>query len=712
MVGAGGTNEWNLDVMKATSQLAGNRFEGSRPNFMNIRRYIRAWRLRNIILALACFWQCQAASVVLMKSAAGGDNSVGVQVQLAARFYGLNVEEVNAEQPTDGRKVVEALQNNEALAAVVEASALSRLNRDQVLSALRRPDGNAMPLLIVADGAGDNSSAVAEWSGGLVSKCGPRNSDAGEWELLIRSSDVAMQLAGVTLPFSGSVSCGLELRTGFSGRVLAEAARGGDKFPAYVDFGIKGQHTFVMTGLSASPNDGRHRENPQIKAFSSAAFIMTFLRYAAGEKAWHAAGQYANLTVDDPWLREPYGGLDYNNLLPEMEKHNFHTTIALIPWNFDRSRPDVVSLFLHNPQRLSISIHGNNHYLREFREYAQEPLPAQIGNIKQAIARMDQFTRNTGIPYDPVMVFPHAVAPAETLRALKTYNYWATMNSENVPLGSSQPDDSLFALRPQTVAFSNFLNVKRYSAEIPVSMTVVAINLFLNNPVLFYVHQQFFSSCMGAFNGIADNVNRMAPETKWRGLGDIAQHLYLLRLREDGEYDVLAYSPNFYLTNTTSRACVFHVRKPEDFTPAIHSASLDGETIGYRTTKSEISFDVPLQPGQTRQVKLSYVNDFKVAETSIAKTNPVVNGVRMLSDLRDLVVSRTSLGRSAIAGYHRLNLSGADIQYSAEAAGLLIILIAGRSLYGRKRRLERESASQSEHIMYTARYTDKPDPRA
>jgi len=66
-----------------------------------------------------------------------------------------------------------------------------------------------------------------------------------------------------------------------------------------------------------------------------------------------------DLTVDDAWLREPYGYLQYSDLLQEMRRHNFHTTIAFIPWNYDRSEPDVISLFRANSDRLSICIHGN-----------------------------------------------------------------------------------------------------------------------------------------------------------------------------------------------------------------------------------------------------------------------------------------------------------------------------------------------------------------
>ena len=137
---------------------------------------------------------------------------------------------------------------------------------------------------------------------------------------------------------------------------------------------------------------------------------------------------------------------------------------------------------------------------------------------------------------------------------LKKYNYWSTANSENVPLGSDEPGDPLFVLRPQTTSFGNFLSIKRQSAEIPVSSVRMAINAFLENPLLFYVHQEFFGNGIGAFNSIADQVNRIAPDTQWRNLGEISRHSYLMRLRQDGDYDVLALSANLVFTNPNDRA--------------------------------------------------------------------------------------------------------------------------------------------------------------
>ena len=83
------------------------------------------------------------------------------------------------------------------------------------------------------------------------------------------------------------------------------------------------------------------------------------------------------------------------------------------------------------------------------------------------------------------------------------------VNSENVPLGSRVPDDPLFSLTPWTLAFKGFPSVKRVSAEMPVSATNIAINAFLGNPQLFYVHQEFFEDKIDAFNATADEINRL-----------------------------------------------------------------------------------------------------------------------------------------------------------------------------------------------------------
>src|SRR5439155_1261418 len=126
---------------------------------------------------------------------------------------------------------------------------------------------------------------------------------------------------------------------------------------------------FFVPQMEAVDQSGHGNRWNLSSAFSSMAPFILFVAYAAGDYGWHLDGHYANLTIDDAWLIQPYGHLDYPALLEEMQKHNFHTTVAFIPWNFDRSETDIVTLFHAHPERFSIYVHGNDHAHREFGYY-------------------------------------------------------------------------------------------------------------------------------------------------------------------------------------------------------------------------------------------------------------------------------------------------------------------------------------------------------
>jgi hypothetical protein len=426
--------------------------------------------------------------------------------------------------------------------------------------------------------------------------------------------------------------------------------------------------------------------------FASLAPQMIFLRHAGGERAWHTPGRYANLTIDDAWLREPYGYVNYAGLLREMERHNFHTTIAFVPWNFDRSQPALVSLFRTRRDRYSICIHGNNHDHQEFGAYDSKPLSGQANDVKQGLARMAKFKQLTQIPYDPVMVFPHSIAPGQTLAILKRYNFWATANSLNVPMGSGAPADVEFALRPATLVFSNFPSLRRYSAEAPVPESQLAVDAFLGNPMLFYVHQGFFASGIEGFNKTADTVNRLQPGTQWRSLGEIAKHLYLQRLRDDGTYDVRAYSGTIRLLNDQKRTMTFSVEKDENFEIPL-TALVDGQPYPYERSTGRLRMQLQIPAGASREIAIQYTNDFDLASTDISKSSLRIQGIRRLSDFRDDVVSRTAVGRWFIRSYSE---NGADWNRAVAGSIILIAAIAVCTIAKRKRRATTGSRSLPE----------------
>jgi hypothetical protein len=530
---------------------------------------------------------------------------------------------------------------------------------------------------------------LKRWSSGAITACrrSATSQVAGQYEFS-SVSDVTRQLGGTELPLNQKEVSYLALDN-HGAQVLANAKISGVELPVFARTTVGGQQVFfaaesLSNDIPLSPDPYR-----QQAVFEAVAPQMLFLRFAGGEHLWHSTADYANLTIDDLWLREPYGHVNFERLLQQSQQHNFHTTTAFIPWNFDRSQPKMVSLFQANPDRLSICVHGNNHVHQEFGPLGTHPLEKQSEDIKQGLARMERFKQLTNVAYDPVMVFPHSISPQATFSELKRYNYIATANSLSVPSDATPPSGLDFALRTATLSFDNFPSLRRYSSETDIPRSQLAIDAFLGNPMLFYVHESFFATGIDAFNKTADTVNQIQPGIQWRGLGDIVQHLYLERLRDDGNFDIRAYSSTILLSNSHKRDASFYIDKEEDFAFPLE-VLVDGEPYSYRREGKHLLLELPIKDGMSRHIEIRYEPGFNLAGVNIAKDSSKVTVIRLLSDFRDNFVSNTTLGRRFIHSYAD---NGREWNRTiAILAGLLVLVGAG--LY--KRREARGAIEQTQ----------------
>ena len=134
----------------------------------------------------------------------------------------------------------------------------------------------------------------------------------------------------------------------------------------------------------------------------------------------------ACLIIDDPLVRSKYGFLDIVKLLQEMKEHRFFTEIAFIPWNYKKSDPKIAKLFADNREYFGICVHGCNHSLHEFRKGTYEELNALVAT---AIWRMEQFKKLTGLPYDPVFVFPQGRFSSTAIKVIKDKGFVAAFSS-------------------------------------------------------------------------------------------------------------------------------------------------------------------------------------------------------------------------------------------------------------------------------------------
>ena len=646
-------------------------------------------------MTLACS-RSNAAAVVYIDHA-GAESFTRQQVETAAGFYGLAQNVIAVGGKRDNALVVGALSDPKAIASILSADALPGLNRQAVFAALQRKGGHSIPLLIAGITAKTDPELLRRWSAGAIIGCQTLPVEKGTVFYVATGNDVSQSLGGHQLPLEQDEARYLTLDPGQGAQWIMAAVSNGIKMPVFVRAAIGRQEVFFVTandstGVAVTPDPYR-----EISVFSILAPELMFLRYAAGDRAWHSPGRFANLTIDDVWLREPYGHVNYEALLREMQLHNFHATLAFIPWNFDRSEPAVASVLRAHPERFSVCIHGNNHNHQEFGPYETHALDRQVADVKQGVARMEKFSQLTHIPYDPVMVFPHSISPQSTLAVLKRYNFLATANSLNVPSDSKAPSDSEFALRTATLAFSTFPSLRRYSAETSIPESQLAIDAFLGNPTLFYVHQGFFAAGIDSFNATADRVNEMQPSVQWCSLGYIAKHLYLEKLRDDGNYDIRTYSGTVRVENVHGRDAMFFVEKAEDFALPL-AVYVDGQPYPYQRSGRNLVLQLPVHAGMGRDITIKYQNDLNPAAIDVSKPSMRINAIRHLSDFRDDVVSKTALGRWFIRSYH-------DNEAAWTQALLVVVLLgigAAVGFVGRGRRRSRVRQALAPRFQATA----------
>jgi hypothetical protein len=572
------------------------------------------------------------------------------RLKTATDFYGLNLIVVAANSSRDTFEIDAAVRRKETVGVAVADDALSAVNRNALLRSLKHGHGGNLPLLILGVGQNSDPALLKTWSGGAISGSSHLKNPVQTEYIFGQIHGFTLQLSELRIPHSVQDVNFLELGENALAQPVVSLRNEQQIFPLFVEATVQQRKVFVASIMPSA--DSSTEDKGTVNAFLRIAPEMLFVKYCAGERGWHVLHHYANFTIDDPWLREPYGYVDYKSLLEEMQRHDFHTTIAFIPWNYNRSEPAVVSLFRDHPDRFSIAIHGNNHDHKEFTSYGSKPLVAQIGDLKQSLARMEKFRKLTGIQYDKIMVFPHSIAPEDTLAALKTYNYLATTNSSNVPQGAAIPADALFELRPVTVSFGGFPSLSRYPVAVSVPNEYIAINHFLDNPLLFYAHSDLFARGSNAFDAVADEVNKIEPDTGWRSLGDVARHFYLVKLKEDSTYEVLAFSNGISLENTSGRDSSFYLRKQETGPQIIGSVEVDGKPFPFQLQNGYLTLSLAIPKGASRHVDIQYQNNLDLAAIDVSHDSYIVYALRLGSDFRDNYLAKSKVGLTIVGFYN------------------------------------------------------------
>lgn len=156
-------------------------------------------------------------------------------------------------------------------------------------------------------------------------------------------------------------------------------------------------------------------------------------------------------------------------------------------------------------------------------------------------------------------------------------------------------------------------------------------------------------------------MNKLDPQTQWRSLGDIARHLYLVKRREDSNFDVLAFSSNICVDNTSREDSSFYVRKQEIGPQTIDAVRVDGQSREYQIQDGYVSFSMLVPANSIRCSDIQYKNDLDLASTSPSKDSFVVYVLRMASDFRDIYLSKLAGGLAIIRFYNEHEITPTQV---------------------------------------------------
>jgi hypothetical protein len=208
--------------------------------------------------------------------------------------------------------------------------------------------------------------------------------------------------------------------------------------------------------------------------------------------------RHAAIIIDDPLLRENYGFLNYRKLLNLMDKHNFSTTIAFIPFNFKRTDKKIAALFKERPDKLSICVHGCDHGKGEF---GKTDLGYLDKKVKLATARMIEHEKRTGIAFDRIMIFPQGIFSNGALETLESNSYLAAVNTEAVSVDGH--------------ISSSFPLFKRYRPE--------DVRDWVPEPAFIVIHHDYFKDGYDKLGDFVDELNTRFKTLKWDNLGNIVR---------------------------------------------------------------------------------------------------------------------------------------------------------------------------------------------
>jgi hypothetical protein len=373
------------------------------------------------------------------------------------------------------------------------------------------------------------------------------------------------------------------------------------------------------------------------KFFCEAVPLTLYLKWAFRDAALSQAETNACLIVDDPPLKRRYGFLDFREALELMDRHNFATTIAFIPWNWRRTDPRTLSLFQSYPERLSLVVHGCDHTAGEFAVRSPALLNRKLRTSRQ---RMECFRRRASIRADRVMVFPQGQFSPETGRALKLNGFVAAVNTEVAPAQQAVNETTIADLWSLAIMrYGKFpIFTRRYLGH---GIENFAFDALLGKPCLIAAHHDVFKDHARNLVDFIARLNSLRWNLIWRPLGEVIRRSFTNRRLDDGTSLIQMFAGTLVVENSDAEAHKMVVLKEEVDQECIQAVRVNQAPIEFSVEGGYLRFRLTVLPGERANVRVVYRNNSgAIADRNSSGANIRVAAKRYLSEFRDNYLTR------------------------------------------------------------------------
>ena len=253
--------------------------------------------------------------------------------------------------------------------------------------------------------------------------------------------------------------------------------------------------------------------------------LVQFLRALESER-WSKPGLRCAFVIDDPNLRrDRYGYVNYRELVQHADRHGYHIAMAMIPLDARRSSESAAGVFRTRSDRLSLVMHGNDHYGQEMA--SSKGFRSALAMAAQASRRVSWFEAKTSLVVDRVMMPPHEAWSRASARALGALDYAGLCSWRSFPsTADAVAGDVLSGWTPATFV-EGCAVVPRFPWWL--DRTAIALRAFVDHPLILYGHHDDLASGLEPLAAAAELVNSFG-DVEWTSVGEIVRGNHEVRI--------------------------------------------------------------------------------------------------------------------------------------------------------------------------------------